>query len=444
MSSIFTQDLRTQNAVDFNDLISRQTANNRVYFNFGKPTAWANDAAPDQANTSVAVYNNMWNSMIGSKLVTGNEVKNAVKKTEWSANVVYQVYDDCLCSTKLYGPNSKFHVVTSDWNVYKCLDNSSNSNSTVMPTQVYVDKAIEESDGYVWRYMYTIPAEDRIRFTTPSYIPVKYLKESDGSLQWQVQANAVPGAIESTIITNPGTNYTTACTVTVTITGDGTGATALPRVNTQSNTISSIIISSKGSGYTHANVIISDSGTGANATARAVLSPPGGHGSNPLFELGGSYLVLNPRLKGSENGKFPTVNEFRQVSLLLNPKERATNNAAANVIYSQLVIAVLDTGITNYNQDELVYQGPSLSSATFTGIVENWDFANSEIRLTNTTGTIAADVLVGANSGTSRFVQFVTDKELKPYSGSMLYINNLTPISRADDQIEDFKIVMAF
>ena len=152
----------------------------------------------------------------------------------------------------------------------------------------------------------------------------------------------------------------------------------------------------------------------------------------------------NPRLKGSENGKFPTVNEFRQVSLLLNPKERATNNAAANVIYSQLVIAVLDTGITNYNQDELVYQGPSLSSATFTGIVENWDFANSEIRLTNTTGTIAADVLVGANSGTSRFVQFVTDKELKPYSGSMLYINNLTPISRADDQIEDFKIVMAF
>ena len=444
MSSIFTQDLRTQNAVDFNDLISRQTANNRVYFTFGKPTAWANDAAPDQANTSVAVYNNMWNSMIGSKLVTGNEVKNAIKKTEWSANVVYQVYDDCLCSTKLYGPNSKFHVVTSDWNVYKCLDNSSNSNSTVMPTQVYVDKAIEESDGYVWRYMYTIPAEDRIRFTTPSYIPIKYLKESDGSLQWQVQANAVPGAIESTIITNPGTNYTTACTVTVTITGDGTGATALPRVNTQSNTISSIIISSKGSGYTHANVIISDSGTGANATARAVLSPPGGHGSNPLFELGGSYLVLNPRLKGSENGKFPTVNEFRQVSLLLNPKERATNNAAANVIYSQLVIAVLDTGITNYNQDELVYQGPSLSSATFTGIVENWDFANSEIRLTNTTGTIAADVLVGANSGTSRFVQFVTDKELKPYSGSMLYINNLTPISRADDQIEDFKIVMAF
>jgi len=173
--------------------------------------------------------------------------------------------------------------------------------------------------------------------------------------------------IEKITITNPGYGYTEIPTVT--ITGDGTGATALPRVNTQSNTISSIIISSKGSGYTHANVIISDSGTGANATARAVLSPPGGHGSNPLFELGGSYLVLNPRLKGSENGKFPTVNEFRQVSLLLNPKERATNNAAANVIYSQLVIAVLDTGITNYNQDELVYQGPSLSSATFTGII---------------------------------------------------------------------------
>lgn len=444
MSSIFSQDLRTQNALDFNNLISRQIANNRIYFTFGKPTAWANDAAPDQANTSVSVYNDVWKNMIGAKLLIGNEVRNVIPRKDWSANVVYQTYDDCMCSLKLFGPNSNFVVVTSDWNVYKCLNNSSNANSTIMPTQVYTDRAIEETDGYVWKYMYTIPSEDRIRFTTDSYIPVKTLPEADGSLQWQVQTNSVPGAIESVIMTNNGSNYTNANTISVTITGDGSGAAAVARINSLSNTISSVVITTKGADYTYANVVITDSGTGTGATARAVLSPPGGHGSDPVKELGGSYLIINPRLNGTENGKFPTTNQFRQISLIVNPKERSTSNLAANVAYSQFVTATLDTSVTNYVEDEIVYQGTSLSAATFTGTVENWDAGNSLIRITNTTGTIQSDVLVGANSGTARFVQSVTEKELKPYTGSLLYINNITPISRASDQIEDFKIIMKF
>ena len=182
MSSVFSYDMRVQNAINFNELVSRQISNNRIYFTFGKPLAWANDAAPDQANTSVATIDGVWKNMVGAKLLTGNETKHVVPRTNWSANVVYQTYDDCLCSLKLYGPNSNFFVVTTDWNVYKCLNNSSNANSTIMPTQIYTDRAIEESDGYVWKFMYTIPVEDRIRFTTDSYMPVKYLTESANSL----------------------------------------------------------------------------------------------------------------------------------------------------------------------------------------------------------------------------------------------------------------------
>jgi hypothetical protein len=444
MSSVFSYDMRVQNAINFNELVSRQISNNRIYFTFGKPLAWANDAAPDQANTSVATIDGVWKNMVGAKLLTGNETKHVVPRTNWSANVVYQTYDDCLCSLKLYGPNSNFFVVTTDWNVYKCLNNSSNANSTIMPTQIYTDRAIEESDGYVWKFMYTIPVEDRIRFTTDSYMPVKYLTESDNSLQWQVQANSVAQAIESTIITNAGSGYTNANSVTVTVTGDGSGAAAIARLNTAANSVQSVILTSKGSGYTYATVTISDTGTGTNAAARAVLSPPGGHGSNALRELGGAYLILNPRLQGTENGKFPITNQFRQVNLILNPVEKVSNNLASNVAYSQFITATLDTAVTNYTEDEIVYQGASLGTASFTGVVENWDSTNSQISLTNTTGSIQSDVLIGANSGTARFVQSYTDKELQPYSGTLLYINNISPISRAADQIEDFKIVLSF
>lgn len=443
MASVFSSDLRVQNALNFADVISRQS-NNRVYFTYGRTLPWANDAAPDQANTSVAAFNEVWNRMVGAKLMTGNETRNVIPRYNWATNTLFKAYDDCRCSLQTYTPNSNFYMVTSQWNVYKCLDNSSNSNSTIMPTQVYTDRAIEESDGYVWKYMYTIPAEDRIRFTTDSYIPVKTLAVNEGSAQWQVQANAVPGAIESTIITNGGSNYTNASSISVTVTGDGTGAAAVARVNTQSNTISSVVMTAKGAGYTYANVSISDTGTGANATARAVLSPPGGHGSDPLRELGGFYLIVNPRLQGTENNKFPTVNDFRQISLMLNPKDRSTANAAVNVAYSQFITATVDTAVTNYQEDEIVYQGASLSSASFTGIVENWDYTNSQIRMINTTGTITSDVLIGANSGTARFVQSYADKELIPYTGVMLYINNIKPITRSPDQIEDFKIVMQF
>ena len=443
MSSIFSEDLRVTSAVNFKELVSRQISNNRIYFTFGKPTAWANDAAPDVANSSVTVFNDVWKNMIGAKLLTGNEVKHVIPRNTWAANTAYDAYDHCECSLNLFDSNTHFYVVTSSWNVYKCLDNNNAANSTVMPTQIFTDKAIEEIDGYVWRYMYTVSSEDQLRYTTPSYIPVQYITEDNGSLQWSVQENAVSGALESVQVTANG-SYTNASNITITITGDGTGATAAPRVNVTSNTLTNIIITAKGSGYTYANVAITTTDSGANGAARAIISPPGGHGKNALRELGGSRLILNPKLNQTESGYFPVSNQFRQITLMQNPYERDGTTLAANTLYTQYTTAILDTATSQYNDDEYVYQGSSLSAASFSGIVENWDSGNNTIRLTNISGTLQADVLVGANSGTARFVQSITANKLAPYTGSFLYIDNIVPITRAADQSEDFKITMKF
>jgi len=175
-----------------------------------------------------------------------------------------------------------------------------------------------------------------------------------------------------------------------------------------------------------------------------MISPPGGHGKDATRELGGAYVIMNPRLINTEGGKLPTENEFRQISILQDPRLKGSGNIATGITYSQTLKLAVSTGSTDYIEDEVVYQGTSLSGAYFTGIVASWDGSNNIIKLTNTVGDPQADVLVGANSAAGRFVESITNKELLDYSGNLLYIDNVSPIQRADDQTEDFKIVMKF
>jgi hypothetical protein len=52
--------------------------------------------------------------------------------------------------------------------------------------------------------------------------------------------------------------------------------------------------------------------------------------------------------------------------------------------------------------------------------------------------------LIGATSGVSRTVTSVSNPELKPYSGDMLYIENAVKTDRADGQAENIKLTVSF
>jgi hypothetical protein len=67
--------------------------------------------------------------------------------------------------------DSSFFVMTQDFHVYKCLDNNYGAPSTVMPFGTTFENLIFP-DGYVWKYMYTVPRSLISRFTTQSDIPV--------------------------------------------------------------------------------------------------------------------------------------------------------------------------------------------------------------------------------------------------------------------------------
>jgi hypothetical protein len=445
MVSVFSENLRVYNAAQFKESVSEEI-NNSLYFTIGKPSAWANDASPPQTNTSIAVFNDVYNNMIAAKRIYDSDMHHVTERFDWAANTKYAQYDHCLCSLSLFNGNTNFYVVTDDFNVYKCLANSNSSNSTVKPTSTIYDAAFQTSDGYIWKYMYTISASEQLRFTTSEYIPVKTLSVNDGSLQYLVQQNAIEGGIEAIHITDGGSDYSNANTIIVTITGDGTGAEAIATVNTVNEVVDGISMVNPGVGYTYANVSIttSESGTGEGATAKAIISPPGGHGSDPLRELGASKLIVNPRLLDDEEGKFPVTNDYRQVSIIQDPLVLATSNVSTNTAISQYMTLTLNGTSIDYQEDEIVYQGTSLSTATFSGTVLSWDSANSSIKLTNLSGTPSFDLLVGSTTTAQRFVDSITYPELKKYSGELIYTNNLTPISRSEDQTEDFKIVLKF
>jgi hypothetical protein len=444
MASIYTKSMQIYNAEQFKDSIGDASLP-YVYFTFGKVDEWTSDVAPPQANSSVDTFHQVWKNLMGAKKIQGNDIRLVIRRFDWVSGTVYTAYDDSEATLDMNDPDVKFYVVTDEWNVYKCLSNNNGAPSTVKPTSINTYIAEQVADKYIWKYMYTLTDEEKLRFTTSNFIPVRTLTEDNGSLQWHVQNNAVQGSIGSIKIVNGGSLYNVASPPTITITGDGTGAEATASVNTTTLAVESILVSNKGQNYTYANASFS-SANGSGAIARVVMSPPGGHGADPVEELGGSFVMINPRLRGSESGVLDTQNDIRQIALIKNPVLRDETTIASGIVYSQTTKVIVEDEGDNYQEDEYVFQGTSLATSTFKGRVVSWNSAQNILDLIDVSGTLTSGGggLTGDVSKASRLVLDSIDKAFTPYTGTLLYINNIKPIQRATDQTEDFKIVVSF
>ena len=439
MSAIHTKALSIYAAEQFIEAVS-EPAFTTLYLGVGKVSAWANDASPDIPLDSVDTAYSVWKNLHFAKRITGNDMSLAVRRINWSANTIYVPYTSQ--SSTLYGNN--FYVMTSAFNVYKCLDNNQNANSTIEPTFTSPSITTRTSDGYVWKYMFTVERADRIKFMTDDWMPVRKLTLDNGSPQWDVQEAAQLGAISAIQMSNVGSGYISNTMINVTITGDGTSARANAIRNEATNTVSYVVVTVPGNDYTYANILITSNNSASGASANAVISPFNGHGSNPVEELGASTVMINIRLKGNENNNLSVGNDFRQISIIRDPKVADSNNVATDTIASQAYVLNLAGFGSDYNQDEFVYQGTSLAAATFKGKVINYDSTNNIVQLSNTEGLVTSATLIGSESAATRFVTDSTPGELEPYSGSILYIDNFLPIVRDTDQTENLQIPLVF
>jgi len=425
-------------AQQFKEMVSEPTPNTKLYLAYGRITPWSNEASPDTANSSVATVYSVWQNMIGAKKITENDLRFAIPRYNWSSNTTYIAYDHR--NPNLFQTNTQFYVLTSDYRVYKCLANNNSQPSTVEPTAINPNNTTQTADGYIWKFMYELSDQDLLRFTTDDYIPIRQVDTDDGSLQWDVQQGAVSGSIQTIVVDSAGTNYSS--NTTVAISGDGSGAIATATINTSSNTVTSVIVTDPGQDYTYATVTFSDT-TGSGASASAIISPPGGHGSNPIFELGASHVIINSRLVQDESGVFPTTNDFRQIALIDNPLVYDESDVASNTAYFQ-GLTIATTGSGDFTQDEYIYQGASLVSATFKGRVISWNANTGIVTTLSNEGTPASGSLTGANSAVVRYLTSSTREGLAKYSGDMLYTDNIVPVTRSSDQTESFNIVLHF
>jgi hypothetical protein len=140
-----------------------------------------------------------------------------------------QRLEDALC-----------YVLTDDFNVYKCLDNNNGAVSTYKPVGTVVDPVIMP-DGYMWKYLYSIPIALRNKFLTDVYMPVV------NSIRSQFYSG---GEILNIRIDNQGQNYTFA---NISVSGDGYRKSDPVLID---------------------HMTISNSGTGYNGGATMVIDPP--------------------------------------------------------------------------------------------------------------------------------------------------------------------------
>ena len=428
MPAIVSSKFRVHNAQQFYEAFS-ETSNTIMYFYVGGPVAFTNDASPPTPTNSTANVEYLpWRDMVGLKRVTSSDVSLAVPRYDWTSGTVYDQYDDA--DTNLI-ESDDFYVLTDDYQVYKCLFNNGGAASTTKPTGTSTSE-FTTADGYIWKFMYKLSTGEVLKFLTTDYMPVKLLDSDDGSDQWDVQAAAIDGAIHVIKVTSGGSGYGSAPSVT--ITGDGSGATA--NCTLSGGAVSLVNVTNVGSGYTTATVTF-DSGA---ATATAIISPKSGHGANPIEELGGKYLVLNVRLDGNESNTISTANDFRKVGLIRDPYSYGTTTRHVATNVRQTYRYTISGATGTYSVDETVTVGAN------TATVVEWDATNGYLYTTKPTvkDFANASYVVGGTSSANGLITAINNPGIQPYTGDVIYTEFRSPISRATDQIEDVKLIIQF
>lgn len=507
---IFLKPIKNKFIDDFiEDVANTETS---YYITFGKydewPTVYASNGSiisddnnAPEANSSIAISNfEVYRNMLYGKQFTGVNIAYVVNRINWTANTVYDYYDDQ--DPNLYSKN--FYVVNSSNRVYKCLFNNYGAQSTVEPQNFNPNgDFVTLPDGYKWKYLYTINSLDYNRFASTSYVPVKR--------DTLVESYATVGAIHVIKIDNAGTNYpyangsvvsrisptviqlspsgldningiyqdstfyvysgsgnnfistivdytvnttgnfittskptpilnsTTKYKIgpTVTAVGDGTGMEAFAYVEPIANSILTIDVVNQGTGYTYANVTITANslalGTGGRAAARAIISPPGGHGSNAITELGCDTTAIS--VEATPQDDLPTWATYRQLGILYNPTAVVNNSIFNETTFKQYTTITKGYRTGIYSKGSLI---TGLASGA-EGTVIYSDSAN--IYLTAVKGSFQSfETIYEPSTGVTNIINAINTNDLIPFTGDIFYYKNIEPITRYSGSREQIKI----
>jgi len=406
-----------------------------VYAIIGKQTPWndGTEIVPTPGET-IEDLNEYWRRAYGARSASLFNANFVVPRIDWTENTVYNTYQS----------TTNFYVRNSVDQVFKCLNNNNFAPSTFEPALTLSTTSLEEPfiitpDGYKWKYLYTISSFQKQWFMNEEWMPALRNK-------FVVDA-AINGSIDIVNIVNSGNNYVNGPVQDIiTVEGDGTGA--ILKANVAGGKIQDIIIQDRGTNYTRANVRFSDieGGVGFGAEAVALISPQNGHGFDPVFELRANNIMTCIQFEGpGPDSIYPTENDFREVTLVHNPKLAGTDELATDEFYSLYTTINTSPGIGDFNNDEIIFQGVTFGASTFSAEVLDFDEVKNELYVNNVKGEIALNQAIkGFSSGATRVATRITSPTMKLYSGKTLFVSQKEKISRDDNQIDKIRFIVSF
>ena len=485
MAAIITNKFRINNAEQFVESFS-ETAATTYYLFIGRAHSWATDAdvqgnsinegtdaSPPTPNDDVQSEFYNFDDMIGAKLISSSDVSHVIPRRNWTTGTTYDMYEHNISSsnaansgaTNLF--DSTFFVMNSSNDVYKVIENDGATASTVEPTSTS-NSIFETSDGYRWKYMYSLTSAETLNFMSTDFIHV--------STDSTVSAAAVDGALDTILVVAGGSSFNTSSGSTISaipIRGDGTGGIA--SVTISSGAITAATVTTAGSGYTFAYIRDADiiaatnaGGAGSGSNLNVIIPPKGGHGSNAVKELGGFFVMLNKSLVGVEGTSDIGVgNDFRRIGLLRDPTNFGTSTVASATTRRQLYAIKFGSVSGTFTADEEINQ----ASTGAVGKVVEFDSTNLILYYyqtrfpdvgTDSNGNLTAfsgaNAITGqsssasatpdtSNSNTVNGVEFSSgyaNPELAFDSGDIIYVEERSPITRASDQTENVKLIIEF
>ena len=486
MPAIITDKFRIHNSEQFSEAFS-EASGNIFYLGIGRPQPFATSTRADSRtdnegtdsapitpadNTTSQTY--PFDDLLAAKKITSTDVTFVAPRRNWSTGTTYDIYrhdyGDRITGTATNTTansgastlhDAAFYVLTTERNVYKCLDNDNNTASTVEPSGTSTS-ILTTADGYKWKYMYTLSASQQANFLSTDFMAV----ETNST----VSSASVDGAINIVKIKTAGSGGADGTHTNIDIKGDGTGGKV--SVTVTSGAVTAVTVTTPGTGYTYGTVsnaqIVTAGATNlVGAELDVIIEPKGGHGFNAVEELGGFYVMMNTSLEGTESsntGDFSVANDFRKITLIRDPK---SGGSAATSTTLRGTKAVNLSGVSGtFTVDEEINQ----ASTGAVGKVVEWDTVNSILYYIQTrhndqgvdaNGNLTAfsgqNVITGQTSSANgtpttststinsqSFTSGYSSSEIDADSGDILYIENRAPITRAADQTENIKLVIEF
>ena len=468
MSAIITEKFRAHNANQFVESFTEASASTYYLFlgkstPFTSATSGGNDSSPPTPNDGSKSEHFAWDSMLGAKLISSSDVSFSIPRRNWANGTIYDMYrhDYSASNTSTSGASnlydSTFYFVTSDYRIYKVLDNNGGAAYSGSEPTSESNSPISIG-GYVLKYMYKITASDFSKYGTTDFVSVA----TDST----VATAATSGKIESLAIT-AGSGYTDGTSYAAVYgdgTSQGTSSGAIVRITVSSGSIVSFgltagtdtTIESGGSGYTFGYVNLgstftfSDSvlttsssmGSGTGGAVGVIISPNDGHGNNAVTELGGHYVMAAVTLTQAEGDDFSTANvKLGSVSGTFEPDEtitQATTGAVGKVVEWDSTL-----GLLYYQQENFKGYGTNSTSGGYVAFSTTAAVTGGTSGASGTPSSSTETVTL-LNNNTISLTSGYANPELAADSGDIIYLENRKPIQRASDQTEDIKIIIEF